>query len=202
MHQCDKKQQIMTAAERLFGSRRYHEVTLDEVAAASRVGKGTIYRYFQDKDDLFFQTATVGFEDLCGVLERQAGIEVEFRERLTAACVEITAFFQARRPLIRMMLAEDGRTISKKSRLRARWHDSRRRLLAAVAGIIDEGVAQGALRRGLSGELLAPYLLGMLRISTREMTGCDGSGGPLEMLLDLFLCGAGADGASLGKESG
>ncbi|NJL30924.1 MAG: TetR/AcrR family transcriptional regulator, partial [Phycisphaerales bacterium] len=31
---------------------------------AAGVGKGTIYRYFKDKDDLFFSTAAQGFEDL------------------------------------------------------------------------------------------------------------------------------------------
>ena len=53
----DKRIAIMRAAERLFHNRRFHEVTLEEVAEAAQVGKGTIYRYFADKDDLFFQVA-------------------------------------------------------------------------------------------------------------------------------------------------
>ena len=44
----------MRAAEKLFTSRRYHEISLDAVVQEARVGKGTIYRYFQSKDDLFF----------------------------------------------------------------------------------------------------------------------------------------------------
>ena len=38
-----KERRIMEAAERLFTSRRFHEITLEEVAQAAKVGKGTIY---------------------------------------------------------------------------------------------------------------------------------------------------------------
>ena len=58
MTNSDKRQQIMQAAERLFLGKRFHEVTTDEVAREAHVGKGTIYRHFKTKDELFFETAT------------------------------------------------------------------------------------------------------------------------------------------------
>ena len=61
----DKRQEIMGAAASLFANRRYHELTLDKVAKKAKVGKGTIYLYFKDKDDLFRQTAKWGFEQFC-----------------------------------------------------------------------------------------------------------------------------------------
>ena len=70
----DKRLAIMQAAESLFTSRRLHEITLDDVAREAQVGKGTIYRYFQDKDDLFFQTATQGFDELCDLLQQRVQI--------------------------------------------------------------------------------------------------------------------------------
>ena len=65
-----KRDQIMKAAEHLFTNRRFHEITLDQVARAAGVGKGTIYLHFADKDDLFFQVATSGFTQLCEIIER------------------------------------------------------------------------------------------------------------------------------------
>ncbi len=67
----DKRQQIMLAAERLFLGRPFHEVTTDQVAHEAHVGKGTIYRYFKSKDDLFFETAHRGFDELCELLHRE-----------------------------------------------------------------------------------------------------------------------------------
>jgi AcrR family transcriptional regulator len=43
---------VLAAAERLFAERGVHAVTMEEVAAAAGVGKGTVYRRFTDKGGL------------------------------------------------------------------------------------------------------------------------------------------------------
>jgi AcrR family transcriptional regulator len=43
---------ILDAAMRLFSHRGIDEVTIDEIAAAADVGKGTIYNYFRTKEDI------------------------------------------------------------------------------------------------------------------------------------------------------
>lgn len=43
---------ILAAAEDLFSSRGVSAVTMDDIAAAAGVGKGTLYRRFGDKGDL------------------------------------------------------------------------------------------------------------------------------------------------------
>src|SRR5215472_7850945 len=48
--QADK---MLDAAGRLFGAHRFHEVRMEDIAAEAEVGKGTIYRYFSDKEELF-----------------------------------------------------------------------------------------------------------------------------------------------------
>src|SRR2546421_684338 len=55
MRTCDpaRGQQILDSAARLFDKRHYHEVRMEDVAAHAGVAKGTLYRYFQDKEDLY-----------------------------------------------------------------------------------------------------------------------------------------------------
>jgi AcrR family transcriptional regulator len=43
---------IIEAGIRLFGERGIDAVTVDEIAAAADVGKGTIYNYFRTKEDI------------------------------------------------------------------------------------------------------------------------------------------------------
>ena len=109
----DKRQRIMVAAERLFKTRQFHEITLDEVAKVAEVGKGTLYLYFADKNDLFFQTAVAGFDDMCELLRRDRVTEGAVQQELQQACETISAFFQKRRPLFRMILAEGERALGK-----------------------------------------------------------------------------------------
>jgi AcrR family transcriptional regulator len=186
----DKRQEIMGAAEMLFSDRRFHEVTLDEIAQAARVGKGTIYRFFSSKDDLFFQTATSGFDELCGVIEKSVCRQKDFAGQLLGACEEITQFFYRRRQMFRMMQMEEGRVIWSQGSLWNLWMSHREKLVKALARILDLGSTEDKIRTDVPTTVLADFLLGMLRTRARYLLGVEDSIKRLEVLLDIFLFGA------------
>ena len=49
-----KKERILIAAEDVFSRRGYTKATLDEIIAMADTGKGTLYKYFGNKDNLFY----------------------------------------------------------------------------------------------------------------------------------------------------
>lgn len=49
-----KKERILIAAEDVFSRRGYTKATLDEIIALADTGKGTLYKYFGNKDNLFY----------------------------------------------------------------------------------------------------------------------------------------------------
>jgi len=189
----DKRQRIMAAAERLFKARQFHEITLDEVARVAQVGKGTLYLYFADKNDLFFQTAVAGFDDMCELLRRHPVTEGSIRQELQQACETISAFFQKRRPLFRMILAEGERALGKGGGLRQRWNRHRKKMTQAVAEIIARGVQRGEVRDDIPPEALAEYFLGMLRTRANELQEFSGPPGGRDALVDLFVRGLAGD---------
>jgi len=182
----------MRAAEKLFTRGRIHEVTLDDVAQAAKVGKGTIYRYFRDKDDLFLQTATAGFDELCQLLRRRVSEEASFPDQLLEACGQIGRFFERRRHLFRMMQAEEAHMYWHKGSMRERWHERRKNLTAAVAEIIGRGVARGDIRSDVPTDVLASFFLGMVRTRTRHLKDAPESARRHEVVVDLFCHGAAA----------
>ena len=186
----NRREQIKQAVEKLFTSRRFHEITLDDVAQAARVGKGTIYRYFQDKEDLFFQTATSGFDDLCFLLRQKVPNNTPFVEQLASACVEISGFFNRRRQLFQMMQAEEDRIYWFTGTIRDRWMAKRENLVAAVAEIIRKGVREGKVRNDIPAEVLANFFLGMLRTRARDLANAPEMMPRNELLVDLFCRGA------------
>jgi len=185
----DKKLRIMEAAVRLYRARQFHELTLDEVADEADVGKGTIYLYFTDKDDLFFQTAVAGFDEMCERLRASATAGASFRDRLVQACETISDFFRDRRPLFRMILAEGERTLGRKS-LRQRWAERRKKMTAIVSEIVAHGVASGDVRADVPAEIMAEYLLGMLRTRSWELEDQPPARRTLASVVDLFVNGA------------
>jgi AcrR family transcriptional regulator len=186
----DRRHEIMRAAERLFTSRRYHEITTEDIAQAAHVGKGTIYRYFEDKDDLFFQVATSGFEELCELLHRKVPEKAPFAEQLPNACTAITAFFARRAQLFRMMQVEEFRMHWCGKALRDRWLARRKKLVVAVAGILRKGVEEGEIRSDMPAEVLANFLLGMLRTRARDLADAPARLRRQELVVELFCNGA------------
>lgn len=49
----DHRESILHTAAKLFARKPYHEVLMEEVAEQTGIAKGTIYRHFPNKDDLF-----------------------------------------------------------------------------------------------------------------------------------------------------
>ncbi len=161
----------MQAAERLFTSRRFHEITMDDVAKEAGVGKGTIYRYFHDKDDLFFQTATAGFDELCNLLQRRCPPMRCFTDQLLIACRQIGKFFCRRQQLLRLMQNEEGRMAWCRGEMHERWAERRKKIVESLAQMIEKGVSEGAIREDIPAEVLANFLLGMLRTRGRDLGG-------------------------------
>jgi AcrR family transcriptional regulator len=57
---------ILDAAERLFFSRSYEDVSMDEIAREVELNKATIYLYFQNKEALYATIVLRGIEILKG----------------------------------------------------------------------------------------------------------------------------------------
>jgi len=49
-----KRQQILEAAYIVFSRKGYHRATVDEIIALADTGKGTVYNYFVNKEQLFY----------------------------------------------------------------------------------------------------------------------------------------------------
>jgi AcrR family transcriptional regulator len=63
------KERILDAALDVFSDKGFHLATVDEIAERAEVGKGTLYRYFANKEGLFNELVRLRMEDL----EMQAG---------------------------------------------------------------------------------------------------------------------------------
>lgn len=56
--------QIMDAAERVFLRTGVEGATMDQIARAAKVSKGSLYVYFEDKEDLYLSIAQRAVDDL------------------------------------------------------------------------------------------------------------------------------------------
>ncbi len=180
----------MRKSEVLFASRRFHEITLDEVAIAAGIGKGTIYRYFDSKEALYSQTVVAGLDELTDLLERKVPLNAPFRDRLLAVCREMGDFYQGRRSLFRMIQAEEIRLSGGRGPQHSAWTEHRKKILSILETILLDGVKEGKVRGDVPPAVLGSFLLGMIRTRARNMDSIPEQLRGYETLVDLFLSGA------------
>ena len=152
-----KRLEILEAASRVFAERPFHEVLIEDIAATARVGKGTIYRYFDTKDDLYFSTILHGFDSLSEGLEKALAEEDSPVARLERIARDVIAYFSARQYLA-TLLQNERRFERRDGELKKR-RDVVHRL---VTECLLEGIERRQLR-GIDVRIAAELFRGMLR---------------------------------------
>ncbi|HEY6722689.1 MAG TPA: TetR/AcrR family transcriptional regulator [Polyangiaceae bacterium] len=68
----ERRYQIMDAAERVFLQTGVEHATMDHIARAAQMSKGSLYLYFKDRDDLYLSIAQRAIHDL---IEREEAVQ-------------------------------------------------------------------------------------------------------------------------------
>lgn len=88
-----KETRIKLAAEEIFSKYGYEKATLDSIIALADVGKGTVYKYFGNKEQLFYKLVVEKNEpfvmDLQQAVEAKDGLE----SRLIAYFTVLVEFY-------------------------------------------------------------------------------------------------------------
>lgn len=63
MKNSDRKMQIIKAADKRFARHGFHKTNMDEIARDIRIGKPTLYYYFESKDALYIEVIKWEFEN-------------------------------------------------------------------------------------------------------------------------------------------
>ena len=171
MGKAERRSSILEAAARLFSERRFDEVPMEEIAQLASVGKGTLYTYFADKEELYFAVVFEGIAGLNESLRADATDPSDPEERLRQMVHGIVSFFSRNRFFFRLMSIEDSRSDDGKGESRRRWREERRAQLDAIETVLCNGRDQGVFRV-THPRIEAQILRDMVRtamISTREL---------------------------------
>lgn len=70
-----RKQLIINAAIRLFSKKSISDVSMRDIAKEAGISAALIYRYFEDRDDLFVASFLYEFEKMLSLFEQELKIE-------------------------------------------------------------------------------------------------------------------------------
>lgn len=154
----EKRKRIIEIAGKLFSSRPFHDVRLEDVAAEARIGKGTIYVYFKSKADLcyslIYESQSAAIDGLRSEIHTDGLSAVQLIGRILG----YLASFMERRVYLRGMINDLGLT----ERQRRSLFKKRDEMLAIIEAVLHDGIARGEFTDP-HPEMTAKYLLAILR---------------------------------------
>lgn len=155
-----KREKILAAAAGMFASQPFHKVLLSDVAEAAAVGKGTIYIYFKNKQDLYLAVLYHGFERLLTHLQRRIVMDAgNVLENLETVIREYVNFAYQSPSLFELM-----RSGSVDDSERVRWKQKREELSNLIESLIRHGIMAGQFEDPRP-ELTAKFIPGLVRLA-------------------------------------
>jgi AcrR family transcriptional regulator len=161
----EKRARILEAAYEVCEKHGVVGARMEEVAALAQVSKGTLYRYFQSKEDLFLATIIESYASGLRTMELKVGGAGDPRSLLATILEGLVEIFRLVSPRTRVQYQAWG-VIAAHPALEERllgflksFHDRRR---AQLQQVIRAGQLAGQFRTDLSPELIATSIGALL----------------------------------------
>lgn len=101
-----RRELILDVAKSLFEEKGFHDTTVDDIADAAELGKGTIYSYYSSKESIYFALLIRSLESLRDDLDSVLGEDIDVRGLVSMAARAIRRFHSERQGLSEIMLIQ------------------------------------------------------------------------------------------------
>jgi AcrR family transcriptional regulator len=159
-----RKASILRAAEKVFATKGAALVTMDDIAHEADLGKGTLYLYFDSKDELYLEIANRTVGELVEVLEQSQHDTQTGHQRVARMLSAAVRFALAHRDPFRVavnwMGSDAGDSLSGE-----RFAEYRRlvgRVYGELSEALDAGKSDGSIVSAVDTPTLVAELLGAL----------------------------------------
>jgi AcrR family transcriptional regulator len=187
LHQDLSRTQLLDAAEEVFGAKGFHDTTLKEIAELAEFSVGSVYSFFENKDDLFLNVFVRRGEEFLPGMEAAAGGGEDPRAQLHALVDYEVGFFRRHPHFGRLYLRTSSSTLPGMELPPSRTlAENFQRAMDIQAAVFGRGQASGALREG-DALVLARLLSGLVAAyqSTDPAVVADDPGSERLPLADL-----------------
>jgi AcrR family transcriptional regulator len=176
--------EILEAARKVFAKKGFDEATMDEIAAAAGLAKGTLYLYFKSKRDVYLKTLQHGRAELLERVRTNMLAVEGLRAKIRSLIATRVKYSEENGDFYKIYLTEFSNIIHPAS-INAEFRDLQFKQAKMLEQALTEGIERGEIRQ-LRVEPLAFVVQDMTRsLITRRLLGWSKT--DLEEDID-FLC--------------
>ena len=141
----DRVDQILDAALRLFAREGFHAASMDDLVAESGLSKGSLYWYFESKDDIVFGVLKRMFEAELQGLEQLTEQDGPAHDRLMAMVGALAQEIHRMEHLLPLVY-EFYAVLARREAVRGYLQAYFRRYRDLLAELVEQGVERGEFR--------------------------------------------------------
>ena len=152
-----RRSEIIDAAEKLFFSKGYDGVSMDDVAKKTELAKGTLYLYFTNKESLFFAIVQRGMLIMNAMLEEGVKKAETGVDKLYSTGISYYRFYQQYPDYFKLMSYSESPCFTSNESLEAVRLG--RKNIELMCECIRIGQADGSVRKDLDPLKTAWFLI-------------------------------------------
>ncbi len=157
------RQQLLRKALKVFSNKGYSAATLNDIAVEAKVTRGAIYWHFGSKAELY-NTLIREYSDRGNIIVQQAAAEggtlADILRRVFVRQLQVIEDDHEMRALMELYLFKTG-PVPELEEGRRQQIESGSGLIDMLASIMEEGMAQGLLRRDVDANGMARSFLAL-----------------------------------------
>jgi len=136
-----RRREILAAALKVFGKKGFADTSVDDVAAAAKIAKGTLYLYFRSKEDIYTTALQQAIRELHTLIAERLAATQGLRQKLSIIVSTRLEFWMDQKNLYRLII-----TVGREQKHRRQTHETLRAGHDSFVTIFEEAVISGEVK--------------------------------------------------------
>jgi AcrR family transcriptional regulator len=187
-----RRSAILEQAGKIFAAKGFHNTTVAEIASASGFAVGTLYQFFEGKDQLYTVVLTEKLKTMYDGIRKAVDEEANLLRKIDALVTTQFRFVESNAEFCSIFVRGDHLSLSEGSvELRKRMAMDYSVHVSFIEGMMRDGIHAGILKK-MDPRMMATALTGIINSSaTRWLTLAEGASlmGNVQFVVDIFLQG-------------
>lgn len=163
--------EMLEAARKVFAEKGFHEATVDQIADAAGVAKGTVYLYYQSKRAIYWAALEQGIMAMLNEVQTRVNQEQDLEEKIRSFITIKLRYFERNHDFFKIYISEFGSAFTHPAQMRKRFCELYLRQARVLEAVLRKGIKSKAIR-GVRADAAALAISDLTRgIVTQRLLG-------------------------------
>ena len=139
--------EILDAARRVFARKGFSAASVEDIAQAAGLAKGTLYLYYPSKHAIYWAALNNGLVELSRELKRRVEAEATAGAKIRRFIETKIVYFEENRDFVKIYYAEFGNALTHPALFSKEFKDFYLEQLGILKSILQEGIKRKSIRK-------------------------------------------------------